>query len=172
MVTPEEMNALRHALDQGTAPPDLRAKLARLRKDNLREHYLKQRSDLLIGLLSAAQACEFRLATPEDRERLLRVLAYVRKDDDAIPDSLPDGFTDDHDLMRQVCCELKSVLGRYQAWHLACRVPRLWQASRLATPRLPVAWPGMERTERRPEPDTAQHQPFLAAHVLPRNSYR
>ena len=130
MVTAHELDNLRQALRSETLPLDLRAKLARLRTDDPREHFLKQRSALLIGLLTAVETGEYRLAAPEDREQLLRVLAYLRKDADAIPDSLQGGFADDHDLMRQVCNELKPVLDRYKSWHLARRVPLLWQAAR------------------------------------------
>lgn len=57
------------------------------------------------------------------------MLAYVRKDDDAIPDTSPNGFVDDHDLMRMTCAELREVLENFKAWHLSRRVARLWSGS-------------------------------------------
>lgn len=148
LVTPHELDTLRQALRSGTLPLDLCAKLDRLRADDPQEQHLKQRSALLIGLLTAVEAHEFCLVTPEDRERLLRKLAYVRKDDDAIPDSWPGGFADDWDLMRQVCGELKPVLDAYKGWHLVRRVPLLWQAARAAAPRPPVAGEASGRSVR------------------------
>ena len=87
----------------------------------------------MISLLTAAESGEYRQAAPEDCKQLLRVIAYLRKDDDAIPDSLRGGFADDQDLMRLVCGQLKPELDRYKSWHLACRVPLLWQAANGAT---------------------------------------
>lgn len=126
LVTPEELHSLCAALRNGQPPPDLERKLARLRGDDPREFYLRQQTRLLIKLLIAAARDGFCQANPHDCERLLRVVAYVRKDDDAIPDYLEHGFDDDHDLMRMTCAELGPVLERYKAWHLARRVPALW----------------------------------------------
>ena len=129
LVTLPEMDALRQALRHGKMPLDLAAKLARLRGEDLRERYLQQNSALFIGLWTAAETGAFVRAQPEEREQLLRMLAYVRKDDDAIPDTWPGGFHDDHDLMRWVCGELRSVLESYKTWHLTHRVPLLWPAA-------------------------------------------
>src|SRR5664280_2729313 len=95
LVTPHDLQDLRSALAQGRCPPDLDAKLARLAACSLSERYIEQNSRLFIALLLAASENSFTKTTPADRERLLRVLAYVRKDDDAIPDYSPDGFSDD-----------------------------------------------------------------------------
>ena len=129
LVTPHELHALRQALRDGKLPVDLAAKLARLSAVDLRERYLQQNSVLFIGLWTAAETGAFVRARPEEREQLLRMLAYVRKDDDAIPDTWPGGFDDDHDLMRWLCGELRSVLESYKAWHLTHRVPLLWSAA-------------------------------------------
>lgn len=122
------MEALLQALRRGALPPDLQAKLAGLRATDAKENYLRQSSLLLARLLMAAHTEGFCHARPGDCERLLRMLAYVRKDEDAIPDSWPGGFEDDHDLMRWVCGELRPVLEAYKAWHLVHRVPRLWSS--------------------------------------------
>jgi len=50
---------------------------------------------LFAALLVAAEAGSFRDVTPAKRERLLRVIAYVRKDEDAIPVGFLGGFADD-----------------------------------------------------------------------------
>jgi len=128
MVTEAEMKALCDALHQDHVPADLRAKLNRLRTDDPREFYLKQQSLLLSSLLTSPAAREFCRLRPRDCERLLRMLAYVRKDDDAIPDTWPGGMVDDHDLMRMTCTELREMLDKFKAWHLSRRVPLLWDA--------------------------------------------
>jgi len=126
MVTESEMHTLCDTLQQDRIPVDLRAKLDRLRTDDPRELYLKNQSLLLSSLLRSPAAREFCLARPDDCQRLLRMLAYVRKDDDAIPDTWPGGMVDDHDLMRLTCTELRQVLDTFKAWHLSRRVPLLW----------------------------------------------
>jgi hypothetical protein len=128
LVSETEMQALCDALRQNHVPADLRAKLDRLRTDDPKEYYLKQQSELLASLLMSPAAQEFCLVRPRDCERLLRMLAYVRKDDDAIPDTWPGGMVDDHDLMRLTCTELREALDTFKAWHLSRRVPLLWNA--------------------------------------------
>jgi len=126
MVSEKELASLCAALQQGRIPTDLQAKLERLRTEDPREFYLKQQSVLLSALLRSSAAKEFCLLRPQVCERLLRMLAYVRKDDDAIPDTWPGGFADDHDLMRLTCTELREALDTFKAWHLSRRVPLLW----------------------------------------------
>ena len=126
MVTKAEMEALGDALQQNRVPQDLRAKLDWLRADDPKEFYLKQQSLLLASLLMSPAAREFCVLRPDDCERFLRMLAYVRKNDDAIPDLWPDGMADDHDLMRVTCRELREAIAAFKAWHLSRRVPLLW----------------------------------------------
>jgi len=126
LVTDREMEALCNAMRLGRVPLDLKAKLGRLRTDDPREFYLKRQSELLIALLMAPGAADFCHVHPDDWQRLLRMLAYVRKDDDAIQDTCPGGFVDDHDLMRMTCTELCSELETFKAWHLSHRVSLLW----------------------------------------------
>ena len=128
MVTEAEMQVLCDALHHDRVPADLRAKLDRLRTDDPKEYYLKHRSLLLASLLMSPAARGFCRLRPDDCERLLRMLAYVRKDDDAIPDTWPGGMADDHDLMRLTCTELREALDTFKAWHLSRRVPLLWNA--------------------------------------------
>lgn len=126
MISSQEMNVLCHTLQKGLTPSDLAAKLSKLRDDSPKEYYLKQQSELLLSLLKSQASAEFCRIHPDECQLLLRALAYVRKDDDAVPDTLPGGFDDDHDVMRAVCVELKSSLDRFKAWHLTRRVPLLW----------------------------------------------
>lgn len=128
MVTEAEIEALCDALHQDQIPADLRAKLDRLRTDDPKEFYLRQQSLLLALLLMSSAALGFCSLRPQVCRRLLRMLAYVRKDADAIPDTWPGGMADDHDLMRLTCTELREALDTFKAWHLAQRVPLLWNA--------------------------------------------
>lgn len=126
MVTQAEMETLCDSLHQDHVPADLQAKLDRLRTNDPKELYLKQQSLLLASLLMSPAAQGFCTLRPGVCERLLRMLAYVRKDDDAIPDTWPGGMADDHDLMRLICTELRDALETFKAWHLSRRVPLMW----------------------------------------------
>ena len=74
----------------------------------------------------ATEDGSFREGSPAERERLLRVLAYVRKDDDAIPDYKPEGFTDDQREIRSATVELSTLIQAFKAWRLRHQVPMLW----------------------------------------------
>ncbi len=126
LVTRSEMEALGDTLRRGDVPADLAAKLDRLRTDDPRELFLKQQSRILEWLLQSLAAWENCRLRPREAERLLRMLAYVRKEDDAIPDTWPGGMADDYDLMRITCTEFRELLDRFKAWHLSRRVPALW----------------------------------------------
>jgi hypothetical protein len=126
LVTAHDVQGLRSALAQGRLPADLEAKLARLSGGSLSERYVEQNCRLIVALLLAAQQNSFTQATPADRERLLRVLAYVRKDDDAIPDYRPDGFADDQQEMRSAATELNPLLLDFKVWRLRHQVPGMW----------------------------------------------
>ena len=127
VVTTHDLQGLRSALAQGRAPADLEAKLARLAGGSLVECYVEHNSRVFLALLLATQANAFTKATPAERERLLRVLAYVRKDDDAIPDYRPDGFIDDQQEVRAATTELHSLLLDFKVWRLRHQVPGLWR---------------------------------------------
>jgi hypothetical protein len=127
LVTAHDVQGLRSALARGRCPADLEAKLARLSGGSLSERYVEQNCRLIVALLLAAQQNSFTQATPADRERLLRVLAYVRKDDDAIPDYRPDGFADDQQEMRAAAMELKPLLLDFKVWRLRHQVPEMWR---------------------------------------------
>jgi hypothetical protein len=127
LVTGHDVQELRSALAQGRSPADLEAKLATLAGGNLSERYVEHNSRLFVALLLAALENSFTKATPAERERLLRVLAYVRKDDDAIPDYRPGGFIDDQQEVRAAATELNPVLLDFKVWRLRHQVPGMWR---------------------------------------------
>src|SRR5262245_8030982 len=95
MVSTHELDDLRCWLARGQIPRDLEAKLAKLTEGDLGHRAIEQNCRTIFALLQAVDEGCFKASCPGDHERLLRVLAYVRKDDDAIPDYQPDGFIDD-----------------------------------------------------------------------------
>jgi hypothetical protein len=125
-ITPHELEALRQSLSRGCLPPDFLGKLKRLAKGDLSDHFIEQNCRLFAALLVATENGSFREGSPTERERLLRVLAYVRKDDDAIPDYQPDGFTDDRQEMRAAAVELGGLIQAFKAWRLRNQVPAMW----------------------------------------------
>jgi hypothetical protein len=127
LVGAPELQELREALARGTLPPDFEAKLARLAEGDLMQRFLARNCRLLVALLLAAQGGSFKEASPADCERLLRVLAYVRKDDDAIPDYRVGGFTDDQQEMRAAMTALHALLKSFKAWRLRNQVPGMWR---------------------------------------------
>jgi hypothetical protein len=54
------------------------------------------------------------------------VLAYVRKDDDAIADYKQNGFVDDQREVQAAAADLASLLNHFKSWHLCHQVPGLW----------------------------------------------
>ncbi len=126
LVTSHDVQGVRSALAQGRLPADFEAKLAKLAGGSLSDRYVEQNSRRFFVLLLASLESAFTEATPAERERLLQVLAYVRKDDDAIPDYRPDGFTDDQQEVRAVATELAPLLHAFKVWRLRHQVPRMW----------------------------------------------
>ena len=125
-ITPHELQSLRDALARGCLPPDFVGKLKRLKEGNLSHHFIEQNCRLFAALLVAMEEGSFREGGPAERERLLRVLAYVRKDDDAIPDYKPEGLTDDQREMRATTVELDGLIQAFKAWRLRHQVPVMW----------------------------------------------
>ena len=130
LVTPHELEDLRDELARGHVPPDLEDKLVKLRAGGLAHGFVEQQSRTFIALLQAAHAGTFAEFSPAELERLLKVLAYVRKDDDAIPDYRPDGFLDDQQEVRAATTELGRLLQAFKTWRLRYQVPRLWLENR------------------------------------------
>ena len=129
MVSPHELHDLRLRIERGQVPSDFEAKLINLAQGTLAQRSIEQNCRTMIALLQAAHQGAFKQATPADCEQLLRLLAYVRKDDDAIPDYTPDGFTDDHQEMRAVTGNLSPLLLSFKAWRLRYQVPAMWSAN-------------------------------------------
>jgi hypothetical protein len=126
LVTPRELEDLRDAITHSRVPIDLQVKLAALAGTGLLHHFVEQNSRLFLALLMAAKDGGFRRGSLAERERLLRVLAYVRKNDDAIADHRSDGYTDDHQEVRAVALDLAPLLQEFKLWRLRHEVPRLW----------------------------------------------
>jgi hypothetical protein len=126
LVDRREVEDLRHALLAGELPPDFEVKLHRLADEGLADQVMEHNCRWLLALLEAARNGSFEKIAPSDVEQILRVLAYVRKDDDAIPDFLPGGFWDDQQEVRAAVAELAPLLGAFKAWRLRHEVPARW----------------------------------------------
>ena len=128
LVTANDVQEMRSALAKGSLPYDFEAKLALLGEGSLIDRHVEKNSRLFFALLLAALESSFTDATPAERERLLQVLAYVRKDDDAIPDYQPRGFIDDQEQVRAAAMELGPLLQAFKVWRLRHQVPGLWRS--------------------------------------------
>jgi len=126
LVSKGEVEGLRNALLAGELPPDLEEKLRRLADNGLGDQVMERNCRWLLALLEAARDGSFEKIAPSDCEQILRVLAYVRKDDDAIPDYLPGGFWDDQQEVRAAMSELAPLLQAYKTWRLRHEVPARW----------------------------------------------
>ena len=126
MVTPIELEEMRDALAKGRLPSDLETKLRRLAQGTLLHCAVEQNCRLFASLLLAAEHSSFNDASRVELEWLLRVLAYVRKEDDAIADFKPDGFVDDQQQVRAAATDMAELLQRFKTWRLRTQVPDLW----------------------------------------------
>ena len=126
LITANDLEALRLALARGHLPPDFLAKLRKLTLGDLSHRFIEQNCRLFASLLLATEAGDFRDVSPAERELVMRVLAYVRKDDDAIPDYTPGGFADDQQEIRAVMVELGGLVQAFKAWRLRHQVPGMW----------------------------------------------
>jgi hypothetical protein len=127
LVNPQELVELRDALMDGRVPRDLQLKLSGLAGGSLLHRFVEQNSRLIIALLTAAYGGSFREASHANLERLLRVLAYIRKEDDAHADCRPDGFVDDQQEIRAMLNEMGDLLQCFKMWHLRHQVPEMWR---------------------------------------------
>ena len=126
LVSRYEVKQLRDALERGEVPFDLQSKLLKLERGGVIHHFVQQYSQLIIALLQAAHDGEFRSVTTAECERLRRILAYVWKDDDLIPDYQPGGYTDDHQVVRAAIQDLAPLMHRFKLWRLRHQVPAMW----------------------------------------------
>jgi len=122
----EDLESLRETLARGYLPYDFLAKLRKLKRGDLSQRFIEQNCRLFAALLLAAEEGAFRDVSPEERERLLRVLAYVRKENDAIPDYTPRGFVDDQQEVRAASVDMADLLQAFKAWRLRHQVPDMW----------------------------------------------
>jgi len=125
-INAHELEELRATLAHGNLPADFLWKLKRLAGGDLNQRFIERNCRQFAALLLATEAGEFRDLSPAERERLLRVLAYVRKEDDARPDYAPEGLTDDQQEVRAVLVELGRLLAAFKAWRLRHQVPGMW----------------------------------------------
>ncbi len=132
-ITAHEVEALREALARGCLPPDFHRKLRGLAGGDLSSLFIEQNCRLFAALLLATEEGSFRAGSRAERERLLRVLAYVRKDQDAIPDYQPGGLKDDQQEVRAAMIELEELLQAFKAWRLRHQVPGMWSSHALST---------------------------------------
>jgi hypothetical protein len=114
-------------------PPDLEAKLNLLAIGDLAHRFIARHCRTIIALLQATETGSFGDVSPAELERLLRLVAYVRKDDDAIPDYRPGGFLDDQQELRATTIELNPLLQRFKAWRLCHQVPEMWRTGQQTT---------------------------------------
>jgi hypothetical protein len=126
LVSGQEVRELREALARGELPADFEAKLVGLAQGDLIHRFLARNCRLFAALLWAAWEGSFKEATPAQCDRLLRVLAYVRKNDDAIPDYRVGGFVDDQQEVRAALSDLHPLLKAYKVWRLRHQVPAMW----------------------------------------------
>jgi hypothetical protein len=126
MVTCTELTDLQNALVHGEPPLDFAAKLSRMAGEDLGLRFIEQNCRLFISLLTVVQDGSYTELSPAERDRLLRVLAYVRKDDDRIPDYRRDGYVDDQEEVRAAVNDLSPVLRAFKDWRLRNQVPGMW----------------------------------------------
>ena len=126
LVDDEEVEDLRRDLAGGMTPADFEAKLNRLSSQGLLHQFVAENCRSFFRLLVADAAGAFQKALPAERQRLLRVLAYVRKENDAIADYKPGGFQDDLEEVRAATTEFAALLQAFKEWRLRHQVPALW----------------------------------------------
>jgi hypothetical protein len=127
LLGPDEVKAILGAVQRGELPADLQSKLGRLRLGDLQETAIEQHCRIFFEMLLAFQSGSFHGLDPAQAAAIAKVIAYVRKEDDVIPDYLPRGYTDDHQEVRNTAMELATVLQTFKAWRLRHQVPSLWR---------------------------------------------
>lgn len=126
LVSQQELDDLELALNRGYVPTDLETKLESLATQSLLHRSVERHCRIFIALLQAASEGDFKELTDAAKDRLLRVLAYVRKDDDAIADYRQNGFVDDQQEVQAAVSDLAALLGFFKSWRLCHQVPGLW----------------------------------------------
>lgn len=125
-VSTVELEALREALAGGGLPSDFLGKLDKMAGGTLSHRFIEQNCRVFAELLMASEAGTFSDASPAQRERLLRVLAYVRNNEDSIPDYWAEGLTDDQREVLAAIVEMGELIQAFKAWRLRHQVPAMW----------------------------------------------
>ncbi len=131
-VTTEDVQDLAGMLQRGAVPGDFQTKLLELAGGGLAEQHIEKNCRLFVALLTAAYSGAFREITKAECDRLLQVLAYVRKTNDAIPDYKDDGFVDDQQEVLAAATELAPMLQNFKAWRLRYQVPAMWATANVS----------------------------------------
>ena len=126
VVTPGELASLQEAITHRALPVDFEAKLSRLAEGDLTHRFVERMCRLFTELVLAVQDERFG-ASKADCERLLRVLAYVRKEDDVVADYKPQGFLDDQQEIRAAMTDHGPILKTFKMWRLQHQVPGMWR---------------------------------------------
>lgn len=128
LLTSQEVECLRALLQQQQIPLDLKEKLAGLEEGDLGDRFVAQNCQTMLALLLATYEGSFLEPSLLEQRLMLSVLAYVRKDNDSIPDWRIDGFTDDMHEIRVALVQLGPLLNRFKTWRLRNQVPSMWRA--------------------------------------------
>ena len=126
LVEPGELQALKETLSRGAIPVEFEAKLKRLGREGLTHYYIEQTSRLFIAIWFATRSGEFLKCDPSHLDLMLKVLAYVAKENDFIPDYQSNGFTDDYEMIRATGRQLETLIRDFKEWRLKNQVPRFW----------------------------------------------
>ena len=136
MVTEQDLKDLEMALNRGNVPTDFESKLQNLATQTLLHRSVERNCRLFITLLQAAHNDDFKQMTDAAKDNLLRVLAYVRKDDDAIADYKKNGFVDDQREVQAAVADLAILLNSFKSWRLCHQVPGLWNKAAATPPQV------------------------------------
>jgi hypothetical protein len=104
----------------GWLRPQIEAKLSRLHPECPDHRELRRLVNLSIDLLEAVDEDRFDPGPdwPAVEARLLRALAYLLSEDDAIPDHLPDGFDDDMREFQSLANHAGALLAAFESRQL------------------------------------------------------
>ncbi len=118
-VTVQEIELIRPTHDNGWLRPQVEAKLASLHPQCPDHRKLRRLAVLSLDLLTAIDEGRFNPGPswPEIEPRLLRALAYFVRENDAIPDHLPEGFDDDMREFESLAERAEELFGRFECFH-------------------------------------------------------
>ena len=128
LLTVEEIEELEGTLSKGALPADFENKLTQLAGGTILHQFVEQHCRLFVALIASIRGSCFPDPHTATQQRLLRVLAYVRKENDLIPDFKPAGFMDDLREVRAALADLQPVIQEFKNWRLRHQVPAMWQS--------------------------------------------